>query len=152
MLRMYVMEKPSKWEDYIHLVEFSYNHGYQELLKMILFEALYGRKCNAPISWDHPTNKVVIGPSLLKEMKEKMAKIRQNLKVAQDQQNSYAGRKRKNREFKVGQHVFLKVKSKRRSLKLGSFPKLAVRYYGPFEILENIGCIHASITYIHENS
>ena len=27
MLRMYVMDKPTKWEDYLHLVEFSYNNG-----------------------------------------------------------------------------------------------------------------------------
>jgi hypothetical protein len=44
MLRMYVMDKPSKWEDYLHLVEFSYNNGYQASLKMSPFEALYGRK------------------------------------------------------------------------------------------------------------
>jgi hypothetical protein len=28
MLRMYVMNKPSKWEDYLHLVEFDYNNGW----------------------------------------------------------------------------------------------------------------------------
>jgi transposase InsO family protein len=44
MLRTYVMDKPSRWEDYIHLVEFDYNHGYQESLKMSMFEAFYGRK------------------------------------------------------------------------------------------------------------
>jgi hypothetical protein len=44
MLRMYVMYKPSKWEDYLHLVEFSYNNGYQYSLRMSPFEALYGRK------------------------------------------------------------------------------------------------------------
>jgi hypothetical protein len=44
ILRMYVMEKPSKWEDYLHLVEFTYDNGYQASLKMIPFEALYGRK------------------------------------------------------------------------------------------------------------
>jgi hypothetical protein len=44
MLRMYVMDKPSKWEDYLHLVEFSYNNGYQSSLNMNTFEALYGRK------------------------------------------------------------------------------------------------------------
>jgi hypothetical protein len=44
MLRMYVMDKPSKLEDYIHLVEFSYKNGYQASLKMSPFEALYGRK------------------------------------------------------------------------------------------------------------
>jgi transposase InsO family protein len=50
MLRMYVMDKPSKWEDYLHLVKFAYNNGYQASLKMSLFEALYGRKCNTPVS------------------------------------------------------------------------------------------------------
>ena len=27
MVRMYVMEKPTKWEYYLHLVDFSYNNG-----------------------------------------------------------------------------------------------------------------------------
>jgi hypothetical protein len=49
MLRMYVMDKPSKWENYLHLVEFAYNNGYQTSLKMSPFESLYGRKCNTPV-------------------------------------------------------------------------------------------------------
>jgi hypothetical protein len=44
MLRMYMMDKPARWEDYLHLVEFSYNNGYHASLKMSPFEALYGRK------------------------------------------------------------------------------------------------------------
>jgi hypothetical protein len=44
MLMMYVMDKPSKWEYYLHLLEFSYNNGYQTSLKMSPFETLYGRK------------------------------------------------------------------------------------------------------------
>jgi hypothetical protein len=71
MLRMHVMDKPSKWEDYLHLVEFSYNKWYQIALKMSPFEALYGRKCNTPVSWDNPTDRVVIGLDLLREMEEK---------------------------------------------------------------------------------
>jgi hypothetical protein len=70
MLRMYVMDKPSKWEDYLHLVEFAYNIGYQASLKMSQFEALYGRNCNNPVSWDNPTNKVVLGLELLKNMED----------------------------------------------------------------------------------
>jgi hypothetical protein len=38
----------------------------------------------------------------------------------------------------VGKHAFLKVKEKRSLLRLGSRPKLAARYCGPFEILEKI--------------
>jgi hypothetical protein len=39
----------------------------------------------------------------------------------------------------VGDHVFLKVKTNRSSLQLGSCAKLAARFCGPFEILERIG-------------
>jgi hypothetical protein len=53
MLRMSVMDKPSKWEEYLHLVEFFYKSGYQASLKMSPFEALYGRSCNTSVSWDN---------------------------------------------------------------------------------------------------
>jgi hypothetical protein len=89
MLRMYVMDEPSKWEDYLHLVEFDYNNGYQKSLNISPFEALYGRKYNTPVSWDNLTNRAVVGPNLLREMEEKMLKIKQNLKVAQDKQKIY---------------------------------------------------------------
>jgi hypothetical protein len=82
MLRMYVMEQPSKWEDYIHLADFSYNNGYQSSLKLSPFESLHGRKCNTPTSWDNAVDIEVIGPDLLKEMGEKMTKIKHNLKAS----------------------------------------------------------------------
>jgi hypothetical protein len=44
MMRLYVMENPSKWEYYLHLVEFAYKNGYHPSLKMSLLEVLYGRK------------------------------------------------------------------------------------------------------------
>jgi hypothetical protein len=50
MLRMHVMHQPKNWEDYLPLVEFSYNNGYHESLKMSPFEALYGRQCKIPIN------------------------------------------------------------------------------------------------------
>ena len=40
---MYAMDKPSEWEDYLHLVEFAHNNGHQTSLKMILFEDLDGK-------------------------------------------------------------------------------------------------------------
>jgi hypothetical protein len=76
MLRMYVIEKPTRWEDYLHLVEFAYNNGYHASLKMSPFEALYGRKCNTPVSWDNSADRVVVGPELLKEMEDQMIKIK----------------------------------------------------------------------------
>ena len=44
-----------------------------------------------------------------------------------------------NREFSVGDHVYLRVREKKSSLKLGSCAKITPRYCGPFEVLEIIG-------------
>jgi hypothetical protein len=56
---------------------------------MIPFESLYGRKCNTPLSWDNPIDRVVLGPEFLKDMEDHMVKIKQNLKVAHDRENFY---------------------------------------------------------------
>jgi hypothetical protein len=45
---------------------------------MTLFEALYGRKCNTSTSWDNPIDIVVIRKKILREMEEKMVKIKLN--------------------------------------------------------------------------
>ena len=42
MLRMYVMNNPTKWEHYLHLTEFAYNNRYQAPAKMSPFKVLYG--------------------------------------------------------------------------------------------------------------
>jgi hypothetical protein len=62
MLQMYIRKKPTKLEEYLHLVEFMYNNGYQMSAKMSPFEVLYGRKCITSISWDNPVEKIMMGP------------------------------------------------------------------------------------------
>ena len=77
------------------------------------FKALYGRKCNTPMSWDNPADRVVVGSDLLKEMEEQMEKIKQNLKATRDRKKIYVDNNKVFRYFKVDKHVFLKVKAKR---------------------------------------
>ena len=90
LLRMYVKDQPGKWEDYLHLVEFTYNNNYQALARFSTFKILYVRKCNTPISWSNPVEKLVLGPKLLKEMEEIVRQVQGNLKIAQDRQKSQA--------------------------------------------------------------
>ena len=82
---------------------------------------------------------LVLGPELLKEMELIVKQVQGNLKVAQDGQKNQANFKRTQKEFQVGEHVFIKVKLKKSSLKLGSCAKLAPRYCGPYKILSRIG-------------
>ena len=141
MLRMYVRTKPNKWEDYLHLVEFTYNNGYQTSAKLSPFEILYDRKCTTPISWDNLTDRLMIGLEMVQEMKNMVRKVQQNLKESQDRQKSYANQKIRHLEFQVGDHFYLKVKAQKSSLKLGNCTKLAPNFCGPFEILARIGPI-----------
>ena len=90
------------------MVEFAYNNGKHDLLGMCPFEFLHGIKCRTPMTWDNLVNIIVLGPELLKEMEQEVAKIRQNLKAAKDRQKiNYADRNKVHREFSVGDHVTL---------------------------------------------
>ena len=78
---------------------------------------------------------------MLKEVAQQVVLVKQHLKEAQDQQRSYTDLKGTHQEFKVGDHVYLLVKPKRRSLKLRNYAKLAPQFCEPFEILDRIGLV-----------
>eukprot|EP00253_Pinus_taeda_P011178 PITA_11178 len=66
MLRAFVMQQPTLWEEYLHLVEFAYNNGYHTSTQMSPFEVMYGRKCRTPSNWGGPEDKLKLGPKMLK--------------------------------------------------------------------------------------
>ena len=92
---MYVMEIPTKWEDYLHMAEFAYNNGQHASTKMSPFEIMYGIKCTTLVSWDSPVDRLMVGPEMLQDMEKTIWEVQNNLKVAQDRQKSYADLKRK---------------------------------------------------------
>jgi hypothetical protein len=49
------------------------------------------------------------GPATIVEAKENVTKVRENLKIAQSRQKSYADPKRKDVSFVLEEHVYLKV-------------------------------------------
>jgi hypothetical protein len=103
------------------------------------FEALYGRKCNTPVSLDNLADCTVVGLELLREMEEQMMKIKQNLKAVQDMQKIYVDKGRTHREFKVSDHVFLKVKANISSMKLRNFSKLAAHFVDHLKSWKGLG-------------
>jgi hypothetical protein len=93
MLLMYVRTKLNKWEDYLHLVEFSYNNGYKTSTKLSPFEIPYDIKCTTPINWDNPADRLMVGPKMIQEMENTIRKVQHNMKEAQDRYKSYADQK-----------------------------------------------------------
>eukprot|EP00253_Pinus_taeda_P022079 PITA_22079 len=139
MLRACVMQKPTQWEDYLHLLEFAYNNGYHTSIQMSPFEVLYGRKCRTPSNWSGPEDKLRLGPEMLKEMEDMVKKVRANLKAAQDRQKNFADRKRRFKEYQVGDHVYIRIQARKSTLQWSSCAKLAPRYFGPFQVLARVG-------------
>ncbi|GJT96758.1 putative reverse transcriptase domain-containing protein [Tanacetum coccineum] len=79
------------------------------------------------------------GPELIQETTEKIVLIKQRMQAAQDRQKSYADRKRKPMEFKVGDRVMLKVSPWKGVVRFGKRGKLNPRYVGPFKVLAKVG-------------
>nr|GFA41150.1 putative reverse transcriptase domain-containing protein [Tanacetum cinerariifolium] len=127
------------WDTHLPLVEFSYNNSYHTSIKCAPFEALYGRKCRSPVIWTEVGESQLIGPEIVQETTEKIIQIKERLKTARSRQKSYADKRRKPLEFKVGDRVLLKVSPWKGVVRFGKKGKLAPRYVGPFEIVERVG-------------
>jgi hypothetical protein len=83
MLRASIMHFDKSWDKCLSLAEFSYNNSYQASLKMVPFEALYGRRCRTPLNWSEARERMLFGLDLVKDAEEKVEVIRENLKLAQ---------------------------------------------------------------------
>ena len=67
-----------------------------------------------------------------------MKVIQANLEAAQSRHKSYADKRRKPLQFEVGDHVY-RISPTKGVQRFGLKGKLAPRYIGPFEILEECG-------------
>jgi hypothetical protein len=133
------MEYPGSWDKNLPWAEFLYNNSYQESLKMVPSEALYGRQCRTPLNWIEPGEKAIFGPDIVVEAEATVRHIQENLKVAKLRQESYANKRRRPLQFEAGDHVYLKVSPMKDVKRFGVTVKLSPRYIGPFQILEKYG-------------
>ena len=139
MLKACVLTYIKKWDECLPLAEFSYNNSYQESIKMAPFEALYGRRCRTSLNWSEAGERVIFGLDIVKEAEEQVQIIQSNLRGAQSRQKNYADKQRQPLNFKIGDHVYLRVSPMKGTQRFGVKGKLAPRYIGPFLIIEKCG-------------
>ncbi|KAD3641684.1 hypothetical protein E3N88_30908 [Mikania micrantha] len=97
------------------------------------------QNCRAPICWNEVGEKIIEGPELIQITNDKVVIAQEKLKEAESRRKSNADKHRRTLEFKVGDHVFLKVSLCRGVRIFGIKGKLSPRFISPFEILERIG-------------
>ena len=65
--------------------------------------------------------------------------IQKHLRAAQSRQKSYADQRRRPLDFQVGDYVYLRVSPMKGIHRFGVKGKLAPRYIGPFQVIEQCG-------------
>ncbi|XP_070030045.1 uncharacterized protein [Nicotiana sylvestris] len=139
MLRACVIDFGGQWDQFLPLIEFSYNNSYQSNIEMDPFETLYGRRCRSPIRWFELGEGKLYGTDLVKDVLEKVKMIQERLRTTQSRQKSYEDQKARDVSFLVGEKVFLKVSLMKGIMRVGKKGKLSPRFIGQFEVLRRVG-------------
>ncbi|WVZ13293.1 hypothetical protein V8G54_017823 [Vigna mungo] len=104
------------------------------------FEIAYGRSPPSLSGYILGQSQVEAVDHLLSSRDNILSTLRRNLQKAQDHMKAMADVHRRDVEYEVGAWVYVKLKPYRQTLLAGKTPqKLAKRYFGPFQILSQIG-------------
>ncbi|KZV43935.1 DNA/RNA polymerase superfamily protein [Dorcoceras hygrometricum] len=141
LIRACTLDFSESWDVKLPLVEFTYNNSYQASIEMDPYEVLYGRKCRSPIHLDDVGKRTKIGPDIVEQPAEAIKRIRDRMRTALSRKKSYADSHRRELNFELCDHVFLKVAPMKGVMRFGRKGKLGPRYIGPFEIMEKIGAL-----------
>lgn len=109
LLRACMLEQIGAWDNFLLMIEFTYNNSFHLSIGMAPFEALYGRKCRIPLCWFESGEGVVIGPEIVQQTTYKTKVIHKNMKAYHSLQKSYHNKRRKALVFQEGDHMFLRV-------------------------------------------
>ncbi|GJR30190.1 putative reverse transcriptase domain-containing protein [Tanacetum coccineum] len=115
--------------------------SYHLSIRCAPFEAKYGRKCRSHVLWAEIRESSLDGLEFVQEMTDNVVLVKEKPKVARDRQKSFVDYRCKPLKFEVGDRVLLRVSPWKGVVHFGKKGKLALRYVGPFEILERIGLV-----------
>jgi hypothetical protein len=122
------------------LAELWYNTSFHTSLQCSPFKALYGTE---PFPGLFPYLRLVDHPEVADILRERLLfseLLKEQLARAQNRMKLFADAHRSDRSFQVGEQVLLNLQPYAYSSVVNRpFPKLAYKYFGPFEIVEKIG-------------
>lgn len=127
---------------YLPLAEYWYNTKYHSALRLTPYEVLYGLAPPKPHTYLAGTTNVAALDESLLHQKQMLQLIKDNLAKAQSRMKSIVDARRQDRSFSAGDWVMLKLQPYRHvSLRGHHSPKLAPRYFGPYQVIRVISVV-----------
>jgi transposase InsO family protein len=143
MLRSYVSDKGSDWDQHLAMAELAYNTAVQESTGYTPFQLSYGMDARLPM--DHAVSEAKaadnpIAVQTIERWNSNLKQARHNLEQAQMRQSFYADQHREDHQYRVGDKVMLTTENMKS--KVG---KLNARYVGPFVVKKIISPVNVEL-------
>ncbi|KAM0872306.1 hypothetical protein ACQ4PT_038804 [Festuca glaucescens] len=139
-LRCFVHSCPRQLRHWLPLAEYWYNTSFHTAIQTSPFEALYGHQPRHFGVIDTTVCQSADLATWLEERSLMQGLLKQHLERARQIMKDQADKKRSDRQFAVGDWVFLKVQPYvQNSVADRASHKLAFRYFGPFQVLARVG-------------
>lgn len=139
-LRCFISAHPQHWAKWISLCEFWYNTNWHSSLGQTPFELLYGRQ---PRYFGITASHSIASADTQAWLDERtliLDSIRQHLLRMQQRMEHQADKHRIEREFAVGDEVFLHLQPYiQSSIVRRANHKLSFNFFGPYKIIERVG-------------
>lgn len=119
------------------LAEFWYNTNYHTLANATPFEIVYGQVPQVHLPYLPGESKVAVVARSLQDRENMLLLLKFYLMRAQHRMKQMADQQRTERDFEIGEYVYLKLQSYRQhSVVYRANKKLAPKYYGLYRILD----------------
>lgn len=141
-LRCFVHSCPTQWLHWLALAEYWYNTSFHSALGRTPFEALYGYTPRAFGVSAATTTPITDLQSWLQDRDLMQRLIRQHLLRARQRMKSQADKGRTERQFSVGDWVYVKLQPYvQSSLAARAHQKLSFKFFGPYKIISKINMV-----------
>ncbi|MCO5563938.1 hypothetical protein L7F22_017590 [Adiantum nelumboides] len=135
LLKSYISDQKTQWERCLPLVKFAYNNTIHSSTGKAPFEIVEGVRKVPPFL--STKDKILEANEYTRDLDTDFAKVRETLQKSQERQKMAADRHRRDSKLKENDWVLLRFDKAGLRQKKGK-EELSMRYYGPFQITEQI--------------